>query len=104
MKGGWFIGDFEPAVLQTKEFEVAVKYHKKDECYVEHIHKETTEYNYLAKGKMKIQGKVLEMGDIFIINPWEISDPVFLEDCVVFVIRTPSKPKDKYEYLPATSG
>ena len=28
---GWFIGDFEPSVLKTKEFEVGVLTHKKGE-------------------------------------------------------------------------
>ena len=28
-KGGWFIGDFEPTVFKTKDFEVCFKTHKK---------------------------------------------------------------------------
>jgi len=38
---GWFIGNFEPSVIKTKEFEVAHHFHKKD--YVDsegsHYHK-----------------------------------------------------------------
>ena len=28
---GWIIGDFEPSIFRTKDFEVAVLNHKKDE-------------------------------------------------------------------------
>lgn len=100
MTNGWFIGDFTPAVLRTKNFEVAVKHHKVNETYPVHVHKETTEYNYLISGKMLIQGQIINPGDIFIIFPFELSDPVFLEDCSVVVVRTPSIPGDKYEYIP----
>jgi len=97
MKGGWFIGNFSPAVLKTSEFEVCYKEHKKGEQWETHFHKLGTEYNYLAKGKMVIQGMELNAGDIFILKPNEIADPVFLEDCSVVIVKTPSIPGDKYE-------
>jgi len=37
-----------------------------------------------------MQNRLLEAGDIFIIEPYEISDPEFLEDCEVVVVKTPS--------------
>jgi hypothetical protein len=37
---GWFIGDFEPSVLKTKNFEVGVLIHKKGELWPKHFHKE----------------------------------------------------------------
>ena len=45
---------------------------------------------------MTIQNKELNEGDIFIFNPYEIADPIFLEDCTVLIIKTPSVPGDKY--------
>lgn len=30
MKGGWFVGDFEPTAYKTKDFEVAYKFHYKE--------------------------------------------------------------------------
>ena len=65
MVGGWFIGDFEPCALKDKRFEVAYKYHKKDEKWPTHYHKEATEINYMISGRMTIQGKLMEEGDIF---------------------------------------
>jgi len=96
MKGGWFIGDFEPSVLKTDLFEVAFHIHKKGEEHDVHYHAIATEYNVLIEGKMKIAGQVLQSGDIFIMEPNEIADPVFLEDCKIICVKTPSVMGDKY--------
>ena len=45
---------------------------------------------------MTIQNKELNEGDIFILRPYEIADPIFLEDCTVLIIKTPSVPGDKF--------
>jgi hypothetical protein len=39
---------------------------------------------------MIMQDKILEEGDIFILEPYEISDPTFLEDCNIICVKTPS--------------
>jgi quercetin dioxygenase-like cupin family protein len=97
MIGGWFIGDFVKSVIRTSDFEVAAKTHKKGEIWPRHTHKIATEINVLISGKMTIQGIELNAGDIFTIYPNEISDPIFLEDCFVIVVKIPSVIKDKYE-------
>lgn len=97
MKGGWFCGDFEPSVYKTKDFEVCYKVHAKGEKWPTHFHKEATEINYLIRGNMIIQNNKLTAGDIFIILPNEIADPIFLEDCELIVVKTPSVKGDKYE-------
>ena len=45
---------------------------------------------------MFICGQCIEPGMIFVIEPSEIADPVFLEDCIVVVVKTPSVKGDKY--------
>ena len=40
---GWFIGDFEPSVLKTKDFEVGVLVHPKGEKWPAHFHPVCTE-------------------------------------------------------------
>jgi len=95
-KGGWFIGDFEPSAYKTNAFEVCYKVHKKGEKWDIHYHKLGTEINYLIKGKMSLQNKELTSGDIFIMLPFEIANPIFLEDCEMLIIKTPSNTKDKY--------
>jgi quercetin dioxygenase-like cupin family protein len=93
---GWFIGDFEPSVYKTAEFEVGYLQHKKDEVWKAHYHSVGTEINYLIRGKMIIQNTELKAGDIFVLYPGEIADPIFLEDCELIVVKTPSIPNDKY--------
>lgn len=94
---GWLIGDFEPSILKTKDFEVGVLTHKKGENWAAHYHKESIEYNVLVSGKMIIQGKELNTGDVFVFEKNEIADPVFLEDCIVVCVKVPSIPSDKYK-------
>lgn len=93
---GWFVGNFEPTVFKSTDFEVGYLRHKQGETHAAHIHKIATEINYLIKGKMTIQNIELNTGDIFIIEPNEIADPVFLEDCELIVIKTPCVIGDKY--------
>ena len=93
------IGDFQPSIFKTKSFEVGYLSHKKGENWPKHYHGIATEYNLLVKGSMKVCGKKIKPGQIFIIEPNEIADPIFYEDCEIVCIKTPSIPQDKYEVL-----
>lgn len=94
---GWFIGNFEPSLLKTNDFEIGVLTHPKGEKWPAHYHKETVEYNVLISGKMVVQEKELNSGDVFVFGKGEIADPVFLEDCTVVCVKVPSIPSDKFE-------
>lgn len=95
MKGGWFVGDFEPTAFKTKRFEVAYHFYKKGQKWDKHYHEKTTEINYIIRGEMTINGEYIKAGDIFIIEPYEISDPVYLTDCEIIITRDGSFPNDK---------
>ena len=94
---GWLMGDFEPSLIRTKDFEVGILTHTKGEVWPKHYHKLADEYNVLVKGKMTVNGIELNTGDVFIIEKNEVSEPKFLEDCTVLVIKIPSIIGDKYE-------
>jgi len=100
-KGGWFLGNFEPSLLKSMDFEVAHQHHKKGVKSTPHIHKISTEYNYIVKGKIKLgAGKgslILSDGGIFIYEPYDVSNVEFLKNTDLIVIRIPSSPGDKYE-------
>jgi quercetin dioxygenase-like cupin family protein len=96
---GWFIGNFEPALLKTDQFEVGMLTHTKGEVWPKHYHAKHTEYNLLVKGQMIICGQTINAGEIFVLEPNEIADPEFLEDCLVLCIKQPSIPGDKHEVL-----
>lgn len=90
MKGGWFVGNFEPTAYKTEQFEVSYKLHPKGQEWDIHYHTDVTEINYLIKGRMILQNKELQTGDIFILEPFEIADPNFLEDTEIICVKTPS--------------
>ena len=102
--GGWLIGDFNPSVFKTKDFEVCYKKHAKDEAWPRHYHKWSTEYNVLLKGRMSIvvetpgagANYILRKGDVFIIQPGEVANPHFITDCELLIVKIPSWPGDKY--------
>jgi len=93
---GWIIGDFENSLLRTSGFEVCVRVHPKGEVWPAHLHKIATEYNVLIYGSMSMCGVELIAGDTFIVEPNEIADPIFHEDCTIVCVKTPSVPTDKY--------
>ena len=97
MVRGWFVGNFDPSVFKTKDFEIGILNHSKGEVWPKHYHKIAIEINCLLSGSMIIQNQKIEVGDIFILEPKEIADPIFLEDCKVLVIKIPSIIGDKYE-------
>lgn len=97
MIGGWYIGDFMPSVMRTSAFEICHKVHKKGEIWPRHYHAQATEINLLISGSMSINGTLLSAGDIFTISPNEIASPIFYEDCVLTVVKTPSIVNDKFE-------
>jgi hypothetical protein len=97
MKGGWFVGDFEPTSLRTAACDVSVKRHSKDEYWAPHLHKVVTEVNMVVSGHLTIQGQTFGPDDIFVMEPMDVADPVFLEDCVIVVVKVPSVPSDKVE-------
>jgi len=94
---GWFIGNFDPSLLKTKEFEVGLLFHPKGEKWPNHIHKVGTEYNVLIEGHMIINNIEIHAGEIFVIEPNMPADAKFLEDCKILCVKTPSIPGDKYE-------
>ena len=52
MMRGWYIGDFEPSVYKTSDFEVGYLLHKKGEQWDVHYHEHMIEINLLIKGTM----------------------------------------------------
>ncbi len=96
MKKGWFIGNFEPAVIKTKDFEACYTTHKKNEPWEKHYHKLGKEVTLVIKGKVKIGENIFSKGDIFLVEPNEIVDPEFIEDVEFMIIKIPSDVNDKY--------
>jgi mannose-6-phosphate isomerase-like protein (cupin superfamily) len=93
--GGWYIGNFEKAAYKTNGFEASYKKHLKGELYQWHYHQHLDEINLVVSGKIKIHGIEFAPGDIFILEPYDIADPEFLEDCEIICIKAPNITNDK---------
>lgn len=89
MTRGWFVGGFEPTAWHTKDFEVGYRVHQKG-SQENHYHTVVTEINLMVSGQMKMQDRILNPGDIFIIEPWEITNAEFLEDSGIICVKVPS--------------
>ena len=99
MHQGCFVGDFQPSGFQTRNCEVAWKYHGAGEPWPKHLHQHVTEVNFLVRGRMtahiKEGAKSLQEGDIFVLRPGEWIQPEFHTDCQLVVVKIPGIRGDK---------
>lgn len=97
MTKGWFVGDFAPVVLPSKTTEVAVKHYPAGTVEARHVHKIGTEVTVIVSGRARMNDRVLEAGDILLIEPGEATDFEALTEVTTVVVKTPSVAGDKYE-------
>jgi hypothetical protein len=93
---GWFIGDFEPSLFNTQEFEVGVKKYTKGDKEKAHYHILSKEFTIVISGFIKMNNILYKENDIVTVNENEISDFECIEDATLVVVRTKSNKKDKY--------
>lgn len=96
MVKGWFVGAFEPTVLQTDACEVAVKHYRQGDCEKAHYHRVATEVTVIVSGRVKMSGKEWRDGDIICLEPGEITDFEALTDVITVVVKHPGVLNDKY--------
>lgn len=95
-KLGWFIGNFEPTLFPSKDFEVAIKRYKSGDKEESHMHKISTEYTIIVSGNVLMNDVLYKEDDIIVIEPGEYTDFECLEDVVTCVVKVPSSKNDKY--------
>lgn len=93
---GWVAGDFDPSLIKTKDFEVAVKKYKAGDKEIRHFHKAAEEITIIVTGKYKMNGEVLGEGDIIFLGKGEPAEFECLDDGYNTVIKVPSVKGDKY--------
>lgn len=94
---GWFIGNFEPSLCKTNDVEVAVKKYNKGDYEEKHYHKIATEYTIIISGRVRMNNREYQVGDIIIIEPNESTDFECLEDDTInVVVKLPGANNDKY--------
>ena len=95
-KLGWLIGNFEPSILRTDQFEVSIKKYNKGDYEKAHYHKLANEITIITVGKVLMNGKEYKTNDIIVIEKGESTDFKVLSDTTTVVVKTPSVPGDKY--------
>jgi len=93
---GWVVGNFEPSLFKTNDFEVAVKEYKTGEYEQKHYHKVATEITIITSGLVRMNGVVYTKGDVITIKPGEATDFNVLYDTTTTVIKFPCVDGDKY--------
>ena len=93
---GWFIGNFEPTLLATNDFEIAVKEYDKGAIEEAHVHKVATEYTVVLHGKIIMLGQEFGHGDIVVVNPGIATAFEALTDVTTIAIKVPCVQGDKY--------
>ena len=96
MVKGWFVGDFDPVVMRTSQFEVGVKKYKKNDYESRHYHKIATEMTVIITGEVVMNGIAYDAGKIIVIEPGDETDFRAITDAVTVVVKVPSVLNDKY--------
>ncbi|MDQ1282091.1 MAG: hypothetical protein QG630_442 [Patescibacteria group bacterium] len=93
---GWIVGDFEPNILKTKDFEFMVRHYKSGESEAKHEHRIADEITVIVSGTFRMNGEELKAGDVIHLSPGTAADFECLKDGATAVIKTPSVKGDKY--------
>jgi hypothetical protein len=93
---GWIIGDFEPTIFGTKDFEISIKYYNKNDFENEHYHKIAKEWTCVLNGKVQFNNQIFEKDSIILVNPYQKIKFKALENSTTVVIKIPSVKGDKY--------
>ena len=93
---GWLIGDFNPSIYQTSDFEVAVQEYKKNQIEKPHFHKVAHEVTMVLNGQISMNKKIFNEGDIILVYPNEIVEFKALKKSKTLVVKFPSVKKDKF--------
>lgn len=94
---GWFIGNFEPSLFKTNDFEVGVKKYKMGEVENSHFHKIATEFTVIISGQVEMNKVVYQENDIIKIIPGLATNFKALTDVITVVVKVPGANDDKYE-------
>lgn len=93
---GWIVGDFEPSIIKSKDFEFMVGYYKKGDTSSRHVHKIANEITVIIHGEFRMNSEILKSGDIVHLSPGDETDFECILDGAIAVVKTPSVMGDKY--------
>jgi hypothetical protein len=97
MTKGWFVGNFSPTLYQSNDVEVAIKHYVAGDHEGRHYHRVATEITAIVSGRARMNGALLEAGDIAVLAPGESADFIAETDVVTTVVKLPCVAGDKYQ-------
>lgn len=92
----WIIWNFNPTLLSTDLFEVAIKNYNIWDSELSHHHKIATEYTIINNWVFRMNKKSYNSGDIIIMYPWESTDFECIVAWSITVIKVPCVRNDKF--------
>ena len=92
---GWVVGNFQPTLHKTSDFEVGVKHFMAGDIEAAHKQLVATEITIVISGRIRLATDIFQEGDIISIPPHEVADFEALTDCSLVCIKFPSLPDDK---------
>ncbi len=93
--GGWFVGNFSPAIIQSKDVEVCIKDFVAGATEPRHFQISSVEVTVVVRGRCRMGECILSAGSALVVQPGEVLDFEALEDCTVIAVKSPSLPGDK---------
>jgi hypothetical protein len=93
---GWIVGDFEPNIIRTKDFEFMVRFYNEGEKEMRHVHKIADEITVIIDGVFLMNKEKVIKGDIIHLKPEESTDFICVASGATAVIKTPSAIGDKF--------
>lgn len=96
MTRGWFVGDFEPSIIRSRDMEVACQQFRAGDVEARHVHKIATEVTVVVSGEVEFNGRRFTTGDIVVLEPGEPTDFRSISDSTTLVVKSPSVIGDKH--------
>ncbi len=93
---GWLIGNFDPNVIKTNQFEFGIKKYITGDEEDKHYHKIAQEVTVIINGIFSINEIILKEGDVVFLQKNEESKFKCIASGYTAVIKTPSAKDDKY--------
>ena len=93
---GWLIGNFDPSIIKTDQFEFSLKKYQAGEAEKKHFHKIAQEITAVVSGVFIMNGQTISEGDIISLEPGEPAEFKCVESGYTAVIKIPGASNDKY--------
>ncbi|MFA5247667.1 MAG: hypothetical protein WC415_00250 [Patescibacteria group bacterium] len=93
---GWIVGNFNPSIIKTDQFEFALKKYQAGDVENKHYHKIAKEITVVASGVFIMNNHSLKEGDILTLEPGELGEFQCIKDGYTAVIKIPGASNDKY--------